>query len=938
MWIILEFCDAGSVLDLMRITECNLNEEQIASVVEMALLGLNFLHEKRKIHRDVKAGNILLNLDGYAKLADFGVSAQLMHSFSKKNSKIGTPYWMSPEVITQKHYDHKCDIWSLGITCIEMAEGEPPNSKIRTFLVMKYIVREPPRGLTNPNNWSAEFNDFISRCLIVEPEKRPSAKEMLLHPFIKKFSKGKKLVSELVKNSMQQIEDYRRNYLNDDSCEEDENEDNYNLNINTKENNAEILECGTMIIRDEAVVGTMVEHNEKEESNNNNNHSANGNNNINNTNANNYNKTSSKNKLNNLRSSEKFNALAHNNKNIENNINNSSGKQIKNQKKNYNYMDIIEKYGINGLSYDDEKDQENDANNLNENEENIESGSMLNNTNATNIKQQQASESSNYKNNDTNNNKNSNSNNELINKSNNITNNNNNNINSVNANVNNVLQQSSDSNHPENPSAIHNLQGQQVLKNTNNNDTKKGNLVSNNGSSINLNNNNNNANQIVNYNKSAGNASNMSSRENLKNENKKEILNIKNNNIFSPLKLEKNESSKIGNLQSQQNSNLNKKNKVASPSRATQSIQLNQEIVNNTPIMQNHSQSNLNSMSQNNTINNNIFLQNFNQSNLNKQAGNNRDKKNPAESNSKNFNSNISVDYFGKKNNINNASHSKLHNIPNILGNCSNNQALNNIHREPYNPQAATSQNNSNNNSNNNNNTSLNSNSLQNKNIIVNNIININNNPPGTANNLNLNNCQAAGSNINQNLSKSDKGHGNIPLPNSQNASIKGSQAAKTQVSKHFEFSNDIIDNSISEYINDTEVNSLGLKDLEEQVGVIESEYQQELEKLIEKYENKIKKFKISAEFLKKNPYLKSVKEYESFTKFMDRFDNIKSVNKAGDSTLIKDEDIASLNANSIYVLNPIKISDYKPSSFLNPEKNNNNTTNHSNSNCNSHN
>ena len=119
----MEFCDAGSVLDLMRLTDKNLSEEQIASIVEMVLNGLNFIHEKRKIHRDIKAGNILLNLEGDAKMADFGVSAQLTHSFSKKNSKIGTPYWMSPEVISQNHYNNKCDIWSLGITCIEMAEG-----------------------------------------------------------------------------------------------------------------------------------------------------------------------------------------------------------------------------------------------------------------------------------------------------------------------------------------------------------------------------------------------------------------------------------------------------------------------------------------------------------------------------------------------------------------------------------------------------------------------------------------------------------------------------------------------------------------------------------------------------------------------------------------------------------------------------------------------
>ena len=105
IWIIIEYCDAGSVLDLMRITNKYLNEEEISSITQMVLKGLIFLHDQKKIHRDIKAGNILLTKEGYAKLGDFGVSAQLMHSFSKKISKIGTPYWMSPEVISQNSYD-----------------------------------------------------------------------------------------------------------------------------------------------------------------------------------------------------------------------------------------------------------------------------------------------------------------------------------------------------------------------------------------------------------------------------------------------------------------------------------------------------------------------------------------------------------------------------------------------------------------------------------------------------------------------------------------------------------------------------------------------------------------------------------------------------------------------------------------------------------------
>ena len=146
----------------MKITKKNLSEEQIASVMQMVLRGLQFLHERRKIHRDVKAGNILLNHEGFAKLADFGVSAQMKNSFSKKNSRIGTPYWMSPEVIKKSEYNQSADIWSLGITCVEMAEGEPPHSEMKPWKAMMVIISNPPKGLTKPNNWSKQFNSFIA--------------------------------------------------------------------------------------------------------------------------------------------------------------------------------------------------------------------------------------------------------------------------------------------------------------------------------------------------------------------------------------------------------------------------------------------------------------------------------------------------------------------------------------------------------------------------------------------------------------------------------------------------------------------------------------------------------------------------------------------------------------------------------------------------------
>ena len=233
IWIILEFCDGGSLYELIKILPRNLNEEEIASLIYMILKGLIFLHENKKIHRDVKSENILLTHEGIAKLADFGVSTQLMHSFSKKITKIGTPFYMSPEVIMQNKYDYKCDIWSLGITSIEMAEGEPPFSKVKGYWVLKKIITHPPKGLKNKEKWSKEFNDFIEKCLIYEPEKRPSAKELLDHPFIIKYNRGNKLIAELINNSMDDLEFYRKKILESDESEEEDKITEFIKNKNT---------------------------------------------------------------------------------------------------------------------------------------------------------------------------------------------------------------------------------------------------------------------------------------------------------------------------------------------------------------------------------------------------------------------------------------------------------------------------------------------------------------------------------------------------------------------------------------------------------------------------------------------------------------------------------------------------------------------------------
>jgi len=204
LWIVMEFCSGGSVSDLMRVTRKTLTERQIVSVVRDMLKGLQFLHSKHKIHRDVKCGNVLLNSKGQGKLADFGVSGQLSDTMAKRHTAIGTPFWMAPEVIGELGYDYKADIWSLGITVIEMAEGRPPYSDMHPMRVIFVIPSRPPPTMTNPEQWSPELNDFVKKCLLKNPNERPDATTLLAHPFLKTVSK-KNPLKPLLKEQKQII-------------------------------------------------------------------------------------------------------------------------------------------------------------------------------------------------------------------------------------------------------------------------------------------------------------------------------------------------------------------------------------------------------------------------------------------------------------------------------------------------------------------------------------------------------------------------------------------------------------------------------------------------------------------------------------------------------------------------------------------------------------
>lgn len=190
LWIVMEYCGGGSVADLMNTTDDALEEYQIAYICREALKGLSYLHSIFKVHRDIKGGNVLLTEQGEVKLGDFGVAAQLTRTMSKRNTFIGTPHWMAPEVIQESRYDGKVDVWALGVSAIEMAEGLPPRSTVHPMRVLFMISIEPAPMLEDKEKWSLVFHDFVAKCLTKEPRLRPTASEMLKHKFIEKCKCG----------------------------------------------------------------------------------------------------------------------------------------------------------------------------------------------------------------------------------------------------------------------------------------------------------------------------------------------------------------------------------------------------------------------------------------------------------------------------------------------------------------------------------------------------------------------------------------------------------------------------------------------------------------------------------------------------------------------------------------------------------------------------
>nr|XP_009862190.1 misshapen-like kinase 1 isoform X1 [Ciona intestinalis] len=190
LWLVMEFCGAGSVTDLVKATKGNsLKEDWIAYICREILKGLQHLHKHKVIHRDIKGQNVLLTENADVKLVDFGVSAQLDKTIGRRNTFIGTPYWMAPEVIACEQnasatYDYRSDIWSLGITAIEMAEGSPPLCDMHPMRALFLIPRNSPPRLRE-KRWNSRFQSFVEQTLIKNYHQRSNTDSLLRHPFIK---------------------------------------------------------------------------------------------------------------------------------------------------------------------------------------------------------------------------------------------------------------------------------------------------------------------------------------------------------------------------------------------------------------------------------------------------------------------------------------------------------------------------------------------------------------------------------------------------------------------------------------------------------------------------------------------------------------------------------------------------------------------------------
>lgn len=212
LYIVMEYLNAGSLRDLIdEMQECEREgsnssltafpENVCAYIVQQILLGLEYLHKNGKIHRDLKCENLLMNKDGAVKLGDFGGTGRLTETEDKRNTFVGSPFWMAPEVIKENDYDTAADIWSLGITAIELAKGHPPYAQMHALRVL-FLIPKNPAPVLEGSNFSKNFKDFVRLCLHKNAQRRPSASDLLKHPFVTFGTSGRtRRRKELVKIS-----------------------------------------------------------------------------------------------------------------------------------------------------------------------------------------------------------------------------------------------------------------------------------------------------------------------------------------------------------------------------------------------------------------------------------------------------------------------------------------------------------------------------------------------------------------------------------------------------------------------------------------------------------------------------------------------------------------------------------------------------------------